>query len=805
MDRDPYLPSTYDYPSAGQARRGPSPSYPAWPQQNGGQAAEPEIDWRRWGWLLWRRKWWIIAGTLLGTALAIVSARGHEPVYQARAMVWVEAPESNGPIEITDVFSTSGWIDLLRSYAVLDATVHDLKLYLSPAQGGDWDLFENFELTDNTASGLYQLVVRLDNTYALLDAEGRQIQVAGPAEVLGEPAGFRWLPPDSLLLPGRDVQFSLRRPRDVADGLARKLEVSLADDESNFIGLAYQGTNPVKIANVLNSILDRFVGLATELKREKLVGLGGTLEEQLGLASERLRLAESRLQTYRVNTITLPDDRRDRVVIGTPGQTNGQGLAVGDPVFDRYFTLQVDREMLSQDLQNLADVLGGLEETGNLDAMKLEAIPSVQTASSLVAALEELGRMELEHRTLLYRYTPEHLDVQKIEGDLNVLQHQTIPALVRQLMARLSARRSQLDNEIGSQTTALQRIPPRAIEESRLRRDVALAEQLYNSLQLRYKETQVAEAATQPSVRILDRASPPANPSQNTARMIVLVGFALSLGLSLAGAIAHVRFVDRRIQYPEQVVDDLDLPILGVVPNLKALTAKASDDGRVETTPEVQSVVESFRALRTQLTLGLGIQYPAVIAITSPSKGDGKSMITANLALAFADRDRPTILVDADVRRGGLHRTFGFNSSPGLADYLRGDADTVVIAKNTDTDGLYFIPRGGYSDDVPELLDGEGLPALLNHLKQRFSVVMIDTPPLSAGIDAVMIGAHADAVLAVLRKGRTDLDLARAKIDSFARMLGIPIVGAILNDVDREGPYRYYTYSYDVQYDEATK
>jgi tyrosine-protein kinase Etk/Wzc len=128
----------------------------------------------------------------------------------------------------------------------------------------------------------------------------------------------------------------------------------------------------------------------------------------------------------------------------------------------------------------------------------------------------------------------------------------------------------------------------------------------------------------------------------------------------------------------------------------------------------------------------------------------------------------------------------------------------VVIAKSTDTEGLYFIPRGNYSDDVPELLDGEGMPALLNHLKQRFSVVMIDTPPLSAGIDAVMIGAHADAVLAVLRKGRTDLDLARAKIDSFSRMLGIPIVGAILNDVDREGPYRYYTYSYDVHYDEAT-
>ncbi|NIN70983.1 MAG: hypothetical protein GTO46_03405, partial [Gemmatimonadetes bacterium] len=88
MERDPNLPSTIEYPSPGQASRGPSPAYPVWPADNGGQAAEPEIDWRRWGWVLWRRKWWILAGTLIGTALAIVSARGHEPVYQARAMVW---------------------------------------------------------------------------------------------------------------------------------------------------------------------------------------------------------------------------------------------------------------------------------------------------------------------------------------------------------------------------------------------------------------------------------------------------------------------------------------------------------------------------------------------------------------------------------------------------------------------------------------------------------------------------------------------------------------------------------------------
>ena len=188
-----------------------------------------------------------------------------------------------------------------------------------------------------------------------------------------------------------------------------------------------------------------------------------------------------------------------------------------------------------------------------------------------------------------------------------------------------------------------------------------------------------------------------------------------------------------------------------------------------------------------------------MIAITSPSQGEGKSLITSNLALAFADRSRSTILIDADVRRGRLHRVFGYNKTPGLSEYLRGDVEPSLAVKRTDTPGLFFIPRGRYTDEVPELLDGEGLPALLAQLKQSFQVIMIDTPPLAAGVDAVMIGAHADAVIAVLRKGRTDMELARAKIDSYARMLGIPIVGAILNDVDSSGPYKYYGYSYSYE------
>jgi len=773
-------------------------------KSNGARPVEHDIDWQRWAWVLWRRKWWIIGATALGTALAVFSARGHQPVYQASARIWVEAPEPDGAYEVTNVFSTAGWIDLLQSYAVLEEVVHNMELYLRPGAGSSRALFEDFQLLDPNVSGYYRLVVRGDSTYALLDVEGNQIQVSSPGEPIGGPVGFRWVPPDSALRLGREIGFSVERPRDIADGMTRRLEVTMVDPASNFITLTYRGTNPVTIANILNAILDQFVGLATELKRQRHTDLAATLEEQLELAKERLTAAERELESFRINTIDLPIDQRGRSV--PLGEQSGTVLTPGDPVFDRYFSLHEERRAIRADREELAAILSLLERDGELEIVRLENVDAVRTTSQLRAALDQLATMELEYRTLLYRYTPEHNDVQRLDADLTALKQQDIPALVRQLMNRLQARETQLDREIGARTAELRQIPSRAIEEEQLRRKVSDLGRLYSTLFQRYQETHVAEASTQPSVRVLDQAAPPAYPIQNTARLRIVLGFVLSLGLSLAGVIAHARFVDRRIHYAEQVIEDLGLPILGVVPNLRALAPAVQRGGeagtsvdRLASTGGEQNVVESFRALRTQLTMGLGIEYPAVIAITSPSQGEGKSLITSNLALAFADRSRSTILIDADVRRGRLHRVFGYSKTPGLSEYLRGDVEPSLAVKRTDTPGLFFVPRGRYTDEVPELLDGEGLPALLAQLKQSFQVIMIDTPPLAAGVDAVMIGAHADAVIAVLRKGRTDMELARAKIDSYARMLGIPIVGAILNDVDSSGPYRYYTYSYSYE------
>ena len=781
MDHEPQLPAPYRDP------QGP-PSFRL--ADEGAAGREEEIDWRRWAYVLWRRKWWIVAATVLGTAPAVISARGYQPTYQSTAMVWIDrAPERGAPIEVTNVFTPAGWADLLTSYALLDPVVDSLRLYVHPAVPGDRPHFDRFELTDSTARGSFRLVVRPDRLYELVDARGDPLEITQPGEPLGAALGFRWTPPADLPT-GREIAFSIRRPRSAADAIRRSLEVRVQPDGS-FIRLTYRGQDVRTVTRTLNTILDHLEWLAADLKRTKLTDLVGTLEQQLREAEGRLRRAESELQNFRIRTITLPDDRPEGPIVS-------QGA--GATTFDRYATLRFERDSLRLDRTALLRILRTFEQTGHLDVMKLEGIPSVQSASALLAALQELGRKEAEHRNLLYRYTPEHGSVKRLAADLAVLREQTLPGLIGDLVDRLAAREEDFSAQLRAHAAEMEEIPPRTIEEERLRREVALAAQLYNDLQVRYKQSQVAEAATQPNVRILDRASPTPYPIGGGPFATIVVAFVLSFGLGVVGVILYERFVERRVQYPEQVVRDLRLPILGAVPNLKML--EAGPRNGAPSSPHVRVAIESFRGLRTRLTRGLGLRYPAVIAVTSPGEGDGKSIIAANLALAFADPHRTTVLIDGDMRRGGLHKVFAAQRSPGLAEYLRNGGEITPIVQETETPGLCIISRGAYSEEASELLDGDGVSKLVDRLRETFKVILIDTPPLAAGVDSILLGMHADAVLAVIRAGQTDLELARAKLAAYAQMLRVPILGAVLNDVRPDGPYRYHTYAYEVHLDE---
>ena len=764
------LPAVRGQTAAPVLRRASPPHTPSLP--DGG---EPGPDWRRIASALLRFKWLLVLTLTMGIGAAFAAIRLLRPVYRAQANVWVDVPDrrgegpsdARGPIRQGALLDADAWVELLRSYVVLDQVVRDLRLYLEVKRPADRPSFSGFGVADAFRPGAYRLSVSDDSkTYTLAAAEGVDLERGTVGDSVGRRLGFRWVPGPESLSPGRTIEFSVVQPRDAALRLGEQLDVRM-DLNGNFLALQLQGTNPVLISSILNAVSQRYVAVAAQLKREKLSELTKILEDQLTTAQRNLDDAEAAQQRFRTRTITLPSD-----------QQAGQAAAAGtrDPIRASFFDMQVERDQLRRDRDALERLLTQGGDSG-LPTDALSAIESAQRAPELSNALKELSDKQAQLRAYRYHYSEAYPPLQRLVSEIAQLQQRTIPTLARTLASQLASRESELGRQVDAASHDLRQIPGRAIEEVRLNRNAQLKEQTYTALQQRYDQARLAAEATVPDVRILDPAIVPQRPIKNTAPRLLLMGLLAGLGLGVVGAILLDR-VDPKVRYPEQVSRDLGLSILGAVPHLRA--------------KDPVEVVEALRGVRLNLMNEHG-PGPLLVTVTSPGPGDGKSFLSANLALAFADGGHRTVLVDGDIRRGVLHRRFKANRQPGLVDFLNGEVGHDQIVQPTPYPRLALIGGGTRTQRAPEVLGSQAMTELIAELRGQYDVILVDSPPLTAGVDPFILGTVTGSLLVVLRTGHSHREIAGAKLEVLER-LPIRLLGAVLNDVPRGAAYGYYAY-----------
>lgn len=775
--------------------QGPAAQPPArysdrFPAAAGGDEGGPNI--RRYIAALLRYKWLVIAGIALGLGGGYMAGKSVTARYTAQATIWIETGGGRrgqgdvAPIQQGSLLDSQGWVELMRSFVVLDHVVRNVGLFVTfPAQ--DSLAFRNFNLKSQFRPGDYRLEVEnAGRSFTLKTAERVHVQRGAVGDSVGTELGFEWVPPQGTLRPGSRISFSVRPPRDAALQLQRDLRVEI-DRNGNFLRMNLAGQNPTLIAKTVNTTAERYIEIAAELKREKLTELTKILEDQLNTAYRNLRDAEVALESFRVRTITLPTEHGIPVAAGVE-QTRA-------PAFSAFFEAKVEEEQLRRDRESIERVLATVPDSG-LVGDALMVVGAVQRSPDLGGALRELTERQAELRSLRYRYSDEHPQIQRLAEEVGQLERREVPLLARTLIREIQAQEATLAARVASGARELREIPTRAIEETRLRREVAIAERLYTTLQSRYEEARLAEASTVPDVRILDAAVVPRRPMASTAQRLSMMIVLAGVGLGVGGAILLDR-LDRRVRYPEQVSDELGLTILGAIPQVKG-----AGNGKGLKGDDALQIVEALRGVRMGLANAYGAAGPMTVTITSPGPGDGKSFVSSNLALAFADSGIKTLLIDGDTRRGELHRLFNVSRKPGLLDLLDGAAPRERVVQSTRYPNLDFIGAGTRSQRGPELLQSPLLTKLLVSLRSTYSVILVDSPPLNSGIDPFVLGTATGNLLLILRSGVTDRDLAGAKLDVLDR-LPVRILGAILNDVRPGGVDRYYGYQYYVKGYEA--
>jgi capsular exopolysaccharide synthesis family protein len=470
-------------------------------------------------------------------------------------------------------------------------------------------------------------------------------------------------------------------------------------------------------------------------------------------------------------------------------QEDGAGARTRDPIFTSFFSQKVESDNVRRDRQALETTAAAVQR-GDLDPSALWAVPAVQNSAApeLKAALADFAAKQASLRAAQRTYTEDHKIVRDLKSDLEELRTRILPRFVAAIVDDQKRREVALGSQVRIAEQQLRSIPTRTTEANRLRREVEARGILYSTLKNKLEETRLAEASTVPEVSVLDMPVVPETPRGNRSFFIIVLAGMLSVGAAIALALVLDQ-LDKRFRYAEQATQELGLDIIGIVPALQQSVPELRDP------IEAAHAREAFRSIRLTVMHSFEATGRAILTISSPGAGDGKSLLSSNLALSFADANCRTLLVDGDIRRGGLHTRFGVERLPGFVDYLAGGFKLEQVLRSTNHERLTLLPRGASQLHGPELLLSPAMAELIAELERRYDVVIVDSPPLGAGIDPFVLGSTTGSMLLVLRSGETDRRIAQAKLKVLNK-LPIRLLGAVLNSARSEEDFGYYSYLY---------
>jgi len=413
---------------------------------------------------------------------------------------------------------------------------------------------------------------------------------------------------------------------------------------------------------------------------------------------------------------------------------------------------------------------------------------SIETKGVLdqVVALEaQISEHELKRTEYNQLYTPEHPT------------YQTLMKKIGQLQAQKAALMGKIDT-----------LPMTQQELLRLNRDMQVTTRTYTLLLDKAQEQDILRAGTIGNVRIIDNAySVVEKPAKPIKPLVVLV--AIFVGLLASAMVILLRQVFYRGVESPETIEHLGIPVYAALP----FSAKQEHlyrlrkirDGRSKllgTADPADLAIESLRSLRTSLKFAMLEARNQVLVVTSPTPSVGKSFVSSNLASVIAQAGQRVLLIDADMRRGYLAGVFGMAPRNGLSDALVSGLRLAAVINKTDQANLHFVASGCSAPNPSELLMHDNFAKLLKEAEREYDFVIIDTPPVLAVTDAVLVAQQAGTCLLVARYGLSTASQIEASKRRLAQN-GVLLKGAILNGVKRKasstayetGAYGYYSYS----------
>lgn len=673
----------------------------------------------------------ILVGALLGGAYGLVAS----PTYKANALIEVRSGQNqiltdfNSPVNNNmQPPSTGTEVDLAQSRAVLGQTVDNLHL--------DIGIESNQSFLGKLFSG-----------DSAADAQAVTVQT------LAVPENWENNPMTLTVVDGRSYKLSLPDGKEVTGRVGEAVKPS-ADVTVLISQLAAPAGSEFTVTKYSR------LGAINQLSNSLSVaskGLGVPLIELSYIGSDRKEI-QSILNQIVNNYVHLSKNRDVQVA--------SNGLA--------FINEQLPR--LRQSLQDAENRLNAYRvRSGSVD-IPTEASTAVQSLSTIET---QITALKAEEAGMAAIYTKDHPDYIALADRVRVLEKS----------------RDDINRQISNLPTTQQ-------EVIRLTRDVETSQATYVQLLNKQQEMNILKASSQGNVRVIDQAAADEKPFKPQKFVLILLG-ALAAGL-LSSAWYIFRALSRPTLKFADEIKDLGYNLISSIP---VSIAQSKEDARFKRAHRSKNnrpnyllayshpndiAVETMRALRTNLHFSTIDKKCPTIMITSTTPGVGKSFVSSNLGAVTAQAGQKVLLIDADMRLGTLHHTFGAPVEDGLSELLQGSISFDEAVKRTEIGNLDLITRGHSPQTPSELLMSQDFIQLLEKAREKYDQIIIDTPPVLAVTDSTVIGKMSDATLLITRYNYSSADELG---ESYSRLRGngIEIEGVIFNCIEKNAR-NYYQY-----------
>lgn len=354
----------------------------------------------------------------------------------------------------------------------------------------------------------------------------------------------------------------------------------------------------------------------------------------------------------------------------------------------------------------------------------------------------------------------------------------------------------QAQKALTAQETDSLKLDRYAVDYDNLEREYEVNEKLLEQILSRMSETSVSGAIGTQNARIVDRAVPPNRPAFPDVRLNLGLGLVGGIGLGVAFAF-FVAFLDDRVKSVFDVEGVVGLNLLGVIPHMRG--EDISEKATVVLNDADRLVSEAFRSLYAGLRLKDESRMARVLLVTSTLPGEGKSFVVANLSLAFAGHGERTVIVDCDLRRPSIHRIFGLTNKTGVIDVVTGKANLDQAIQREVHPSFDVLPAGGRAHNPTQIINDPGLERMVKELRGRYDRVVIDTPPLAAVSDALMILPQVDGCVYAICFNKVKRKAAQFCAQKILATT-VPCFGAVMNNLNLAVSGYYYSQYYDKSY-----